>query len=141
MAQDESLAAFIEHEGVEAFVECWQALPLFASQQKLPPDVREPHRAARLRNRPLGLANSLRGMGTGVQPSLWDRLGELTLPVLLVVGSLDEKFVAIARQMSAAMPQVQVATVPGAGHTVHLEQPARYAGLISDWLAELSQTK
>ncbi|MFW6070707.1 MAG: 2-succinyl-6-hydroxy-2,4-cyclohexadiene-1-carboxylate synthase, partial [bacterium] len=109
VARDEALAQFVEREGIEAFVDRWEALPLFASQQQLPDGVRRAHRAGRLRNRPDGLARSLRRMGTGVQPSLWERLPDLTLPTLLVAGDLDHKFVGIARQMAALIPRVELA--------------------------------
>lgn len=135
VAQDEALANFIEEQGIEAFVGYWENLPLFASQRRLPPAVREAHRAARLRNRTEGLSNSLRGMGTGVQPSLWPRLQQIAMPTLLIVGGMDEKFVSIARQMGALMPEVDLQIIPDAGHTVHLEQPEQFAALITAWLA------
>ena len=58
-------------------------------------------------------------------PPLWDRLGELTMPVTLVVGERDAKFRAIAERMGAP-----VVVVPGAGHAVHLEAPAAVAAAI-----------
>ena len=133
--RDEALAAWIEAEGIAAFVARWEVLPLFASQRRLPAPVRRAHRAGRLRNRPAGLANSLRGMGTGVQPSLWPRLPTLALPTLLIAGALDEKFVSIARQMARHIPSARLAIVPDAGHAVHLEQPARYAAIVRARLA------
>ena len=83
IASDRALADRIERDGIAAFADFWSNLPLFATQ---PPELRQRLHDQRLRNNPLGLANSLRGMGTGVQPSLWDRLGELTLPMLLIAG-------------------------------------------------------
>ena len=44
-------------------------------------------------------AAQLRGLGTGVMPPLWERLGELAMPVTLVVGERDAKFRAIAERM------------------------------------------
>ena len=136
VARDEALAEFIERRGIEAFVRRWEALPLFASQKRLPQARRQAHRAIRLDNRPQGLAGSLRGMGTGVQPSLWERLPELACLVLLVAGALDHKFVGIGQQMAERIPQARLEIVPGAGHTVHLEQPQRYAHLVREWLAK-----
>jgi 2-succinyl-6-hydroxy-2,4-cyclohexadiene-1-carboxylate synthase len=69
------------------------------------------------------LAAALRGLGTGVMPSLWDRLGELGVPVELVVGERDDKFRAIAGRMEAALADARLHVVPGAGHAVHLEAP------------------
>lgn len=126
--QDEAVADFIEDEGILAFVDRWEAIPLFASQQHLPTETKRRLREQRLNNNAKGLANSLRGMGTGVQPSLWSRLGELQMPVHLLVGELDIKFCAIGEAMVERFNQAgKVATLtvaPDAGHTVHLEQPA-----------------
>lgn len=137
VAQDEALAARIERIGIERFVAAWEQLPLFASQQALPEAVWGEQRLRRLQNRPAGLAGSLRGMGAGVQPSLWERLGELRLPTLLLAGALDEKFVGIARKMARAIPEATLDLVPDAGHAIHLEQPQRWLRLVSGWLEEL----
>jgi 2-succinyl-6-hydroxy-2,4-cyclohexadiene-1-carboxylate synthase len=130
---DEALAERIESEGVAAFVDYWEQLPLFASQRQLPAAVRHAQRAQRLRNHPQGLANSLRGVGTGAQPPLYDRLQSLAIPVMLIAGELDTKFCDIARQMAAVLPRAELHIVPHAGHTVHLEQPEIFAGLIRDF--------
>lgn len=128
VAADEALAARIERDGVARFVDEWERLPLFASQAALPTSTRERLRAQRLSNSAIGLALSLRGMGTGAQPSYWDALPALSMPVRLLAGALDVKFVAIARQMQAAIPRSTLAIMPDAGHTIHLEQP-------EDWMA------
>jgi 2-succinyl-6-hydroxy-2,4-cyclohexadiene-1-carboxylate synthase len=124
--RDEALADFIEREGIAAFVNRWQQLPLWESQEQLPAAVRQTLRQQRLKNNPAGLAHSLRGMGTGAQPNLWPHLGRIATPTLLLCGELDLKFVAINREMAAAMPQTRLEIVPGAGHTVHLERPSAF---------------
>jgi 2-succinyl-6-hydroxy-2,4-cyclohexadiene-1-carboxylate synthase len=123
-AADETLAARIEAIGVEAFAREWAAQPLFAGQ---PERVAAAAHADRLRNTPAGLAAALRGLGTGIMEPLWDRLGELTLPVTLVVGERDEKFRAIAARMAERLPDARLAVVPGAGHAAHLEAPEALA--------------
>jgi len=132
---DEALAELIEREGIAAFVERWESQLLFASQRSLPAEVRERLRAERLGQRPRGLANSLRGMGAGAMEPVWERLGELRLPALVLAGELDAKYVAIARAMGERLPQARVAIVPGTGHAVHLEQPARFLELVTAFLA------
>lgn len=130
---DNALAERIEREGVEAFIDYWEQIPLFASQNSLPRETRSALRAQRLNNRAGGLANSLRGVGTGVQPALHAHLPEFNLPTLLMAGELDTKFCQIARQMAASMPQANLALVPAAGHTIHLEQPERFAVLVNEF--------
>ena len=134
---DEALAASIERDGVPAFIDHWEKLPLFASQSTLPPEAREALRRQRLSNRASGLAQSLRSVGTGVQPSLYARLPALHIPVLLIAGELDMKFTAIARSMAQALPQSQLRIVPGAGHTVHLERPEEFDSLVGDFSLSL----
>ena len=133
IAQDEALAQRIETEGIEAFADYWTNLPLFATQT---PEVRERLKRQRLRNNPVGLANSLRGMGTGVQPSLWDRLGALAMPTLLICGALDTKFSAINAEMHDLIPDSKLVVIPGAGHTTHVEQPERFRAEVLRFLGE-----
>ncbi len=135
---DEALAASIERDGVQAFIERWEKLPLFASQKTLPLESRETLRRQRLQNRATGLAQSLRGVGLGVQPSLYARLPTLHIPVLLIAGELDTKFTAIARHMAQALPQSQLRIIPGAGHTIHLERPEEFVSLVRDFSLSLT---
>jgi 2-succinyl-6-hydroxy-2,4-cyclohexadiene-1-carboxylate synthase len=128
-ARDEELAAEIERDGVEAFLTWWLALPLFATLPRTAALLDE-----RRSNTPAGLASSLRLAGTGAQQSLWDRLGELTMPVLLIAGALDEKFVAIAEQMQSAIPSSGLDIVAGAGHSVHLERRDDFLAVLTRFL-------
>jgi 2-succinyl-6-hydroxy-2,4-cyclohexadiene-1-carboxylate synthase len=131
---DRALAERIERDGIAAFVREWEALPMWASQRALPESARQRQTAQRLRNRPAGLANSLRGMGQGAQPSFWDRLPALDVPTLLVAGARDLKFARIAAQMQEALPDAELAIVPGTGHAVHLEQLVEFSLLVSQFL-------
>jgi len=132
-AGDEQLAASIERDGVPAFVDRWEKLPLFASQDALPPETREALRRQRLNNRVSGLAQSLRGVGTGSQPSLYDRLPTLHLPVLALAGELDTKFSEIARSMAQVLPQAELRIVRDAGHAIHLERSAAFDSIVGDF--------
>jgi 2-succinyl-6-hydroxy-2,4-cyclohexadiene-1-carboxylate synthase len=132
---DNALADFIESRGIQAFVERWEAQPLFASQSALPTAIRRRLREQRLANNPLGLANSLRGLGTGVQPSLWEQLPGLAPRTRLICGALDSKFVAIGQQMANAIAGAEQIVVPDAGHAVNLERPAVYERLVLEFLS------
>src|SRR5215218_7930184 len=126
-AADAALADRIEAIGIEAFVREWSAQPLFAD---MPRGIAELADADRMRNTAPGLAAALRGLGTGVMPPLWERLGELAPPVELVVGERDEKFRAIAERMHSALPDARLHVVAGAGHAVQLEAPEAIADLL-----------
>ena len=125
---DEQLAERIEHLDVEDFAREWSRTPVLGG---LPPEVLAEVHADRLRSTPAGLARALRGLGTGALPSLWDRLGEVTMPVTLIAGGRDEKFSQIAERMSKRLPASRVQLVSGAGHAVHLEAPERVAEIIA----------
>ena len=131
---DEALAKSIERDGLEAFIDYWERLPLFASQRGLPPDVWQRHRAQRLSNNPVGLANSLRGMGAGAMQPVWEHLETFTMPTLLVVGELDEKYVQQGREMAELMPNASLNMVPNVGHAVHLEAPESFDRVVTHWI-------
>ncbi|MGI8916408.1 MAG: 2-succinyl-6-hydroxy-2,4-cyclohexadiene-1-carboxylate synthase [Chloroflexota bacterium] len=136
---DEALAERILRDGVPAFVREWEALPLFCSQTRLPAAAQQAQRAQRLRNNPLGLANSLRGMGAGAQEPVWPALSALPVPVLLIAGADDGKYVGLARAMAERMRQAHVVIVPETGHTVHLEQPQVFIAAVRGFLQEAGQ--
>ncbi len=127
-AADEALAHQVEEMTIEQFADRWAQTPVLAGQ---PPQVLAAVTAQRLRNTPAGLAAALRGLGTGALPSLWGRLGELAIPVELVVGERDAKFRGTAKRMADALPDARVHVVPGAGHAVHLEAPGAVAAIIA----------
>ena len=133
-AHDEDLANFLQTEGIEAFVERWEALELFESQRSLPPAVRASHRARRLLNHPRSLAACLRGLGTGVLPSYWGSLERLRVPVLILVGALDRKFATFGARMAALLPDARVVEIAGAGHAIHLERPDAWLEAVTAFL-------
>ena len=135
--EDETLADWIEDVGVQRFVEYWELLPLWNSQKRLPAALRDRLRSQRLGNNPCGLANSLRGVGTGAQPPLHDRLGEITAPALLVAGEEDEKFSGIAREMHRSIPTSRLETVADGG-TRRPPGTARNPQSLGDWISARS---
>lgn len=139
VAADESLARRIEDDGIEAFVDYWENIPLFASQRSLAAPLRARIRAGRLACRTLGLANSLRGMGAGAQEPLYQALPGIDLPTLLLAGSEDSKYTEIGASMAAAMPRARFLAAAGSGHAAQLEQPEFCAGAITAFLREGEQ--
>lgn len=117
------LESCLESQDFEQFLKRWYRQPLFASLSQHPDFATLLER--RLHNDRKALARSLRQMGTGQQPSLWESLHTLPIPLLLLVGEWDAKFRAIATEMHRDCPKAQIAVVPACGHTIHLEQPQR----------------
>jgi 2-succinyl-6-hydroxy-2,4-cyclohexadiene-1-carboxylate synthase len=119
-AADNDLAAFAERSTIEAFADRWLAQPMFASD---PPGAIDFARADLLRNDPAALAAVLRGIGTGAMEALWDRLGDLRIPVTVVAGERDGKFVALGQRLAAAIPHAELVVITGAGHGLPREAP------------------
>ena len=132
-AADARLAERIVEIGVDAFLDEWLQGPLFASL-----DPAASCRDERATNTAAGLAASLTLCGTGSQEPLWDALGRLAGPVLVVAGAADERFADIGARMVAAIGAgATLATVEDAGHAAHLEQPEATAEVVLSWLGGL----
>ena len=115
------------------FVGNWLSGEMFST---LTPDLEDlEHRYA---NPPTGLRKSLILHGVGSQVSLWERLDELSMPVLLLAGATDHKFMAISNEMAEAIgPNAKVEIVRRAGHATHLEQPDITSQLVKKFLSSL----
>jgi 2-succinyl-6-hydroxy-2,4-cyclohexadiene-1-carboxylate synthase len=129
-ALDEERAIRIESVGMAGFVREWLDLPLFAGLAGCPAPIRSV--ARRLRESQDGgrMAAWLRGGGTGSQPSYWESLQGLRLPVRVLAGGEDPRFVALGRAMAAAAPDGSLRILPGVGHLPHLEDPEGWL----DWV-------
>jgi 2-succinyl-6-hydroxy-2,4-cyclohexadiene-1-carboxylate synthase len=127
VASDERWAERAEREGVDTFLAAWLAQPMFASVPSEAPGL-----ADRRSLTPAFLAACLRRLGTGAMEPMWDRLPELVMPVLLVTGTRDEKFTAIARRMLERLPQGAHHEID-AGHAVPLEQPEALGRLVAEF--------
>lgn len=113
-------------------LERWYAQPLFTSLRSHPEFALMLQR--RRQNNPAQLARSLRELGTGRQPSFWPHLASLSVPLLLMVGAWDLKFVALNQQMLRACPKATLVTIERAGHTVHVEQPEEFVRQLRFWI-------
>lgn len=134
--QDELIANKILEEGLEAFVEYWTEIPLFQTQKKLEKTIQDEIKRQRLQNHPLGLANSLKGMGTGSMPSCWEHLYRLEMPVCVITGSLDRKFCKIADDMKKLIPNLTHETVNQVGHAIHVEDSQKFGTIVREFLSK-----
>lgn len=129
---DEATAARIAELGLSEFLRTWIAQPMFAG---IPPERQQ--LAERMENTAQGLTRSLLLAGTGVQEPSWDELHRLDMPVLVVAGEQDAKFSELGRRLQSSIgSNARFATVPGAGHAAHLEQPDAFLDVLRPWLAE-----
>jgi 2-succinyl-6-hydroxy-2,4-cyclohexadiene-1-carboxylate synthase len=116
------------------FLAHWYSQPLFKALTNHPqfPEIME----RRLRNHPLELAKSLQFLGTGHQHSLWERLSTHQLPLFLLVGELDEKFVALNQEMAKCCAMVKLSILRGCGHTIHLEDTATFIEQVNQIISQ-----
>jgi 2-succinyl-6-hydroxy-2,4-cyclohexadiene-1-carboxylate synthase len=133
---DEQRATRLEGGDLQGFLHDWYRQRLFAPLAR-DEDLLRRTIEERLRNDPAEFAKSLRGMGTGSQPSLWGELPGLRVPALAVAGDLDEKFVGISHRMASLSPSIRAAVVPGAGHNVHAEAPTAYLSSLEGLLSAI----
>lgn len=133
---DDNLAEQIVQYGIKAFVDKWENISLFQTQKWLPEEIQKAIRQERLSQHEEGLAASLTGMGTGVQPSWWNNLSQLFLPVCLLAGSEDKKFLAINKRMAELLPEAEFFAIESAGHSLHVEQPEIFGTIVYDFLSK-----
>jgi 2-succinyl-6-hydroxy-2,4-cyclohexadiene-1-carboxylate synthase len=131
---DKQLAMRIRDYGIDSFVDDWEKIPLFASQERLPNDKKAEIRQERVSHTGIGLQNSLLGMGTGSQPSFWSELKEMAFPVLLLAGALDKKFVQLALKMQNCLNICQFETINDTGHAIHVEEPKIFGRIVSEFI-------
>jgi pimeloyl-ACP methyl ester carboxylesterase len=114
---------------VEEFQRCWTDGPLRAPED-VDPVVRETVRAM-ARN---GLEHAMEGRL--IDPPAIERLDELALPMLVVVGELDMPGIhEIADMVVEANPNAELVKIPDVAHMVNLEAPERFNELLLEYLA------
>jgi len=132
---DAELISFIEENSLNDFFSHWQNQPLFNSQKKLPLEERCAIFLKKVKhNSKIGLANSLKNFGQGSVENVWQKLPKITLPVLLLSGSLDSKYSSLQNEMAELLPNSTHKIIDDAGHNLHLEKPTDFVNLIRDFL-------
>lgn len=116
----------------EGFLEEWKKMPLFRTP--VDPELSKNWYRVQQSQNPLWMSNSLQGFGTGTMPCIRDRLHKLSIPVQLIVGEQDAKFLHINRQIEKEITDSRLEVVPKAMHRVHLEQPEAFLKVIRDFM-------
>ena len=131
---DGTWARLIEERGLSAFDREWSRQPLFASQARLAAEALEEQRRIRLGHNRSALASAMRTLSLGAMPDFGSFLPAICCPIELIVGGLDTKFRALARQMAGLLPAATLHIVDGVGHNVPLEAPSELARLLNGFL-------
>lgn len=133
LKRDTELGERIDNIGVEAFIKEWTSIGI-TSLDRLTPEARAHDLGMRLANSGAGLRAALVGFGQGAQPSVWNQLDTLTVPVLLMVGEDDDTYRDINVQMSKQIERAEIVVVPGSGHNPLTDNPEFSFSTISDFL-------
>jgi len=84
--------------------------------------------------------HAVRGVVTeSVEVPLWDRLGELGLPMLVIHGGRPSSMVKdeAVERYRAALPAVEVSRLPDAGHDLWSSDPDAYLAALRPFLARI----
>jgi 2-succinyl-6-hydroxy-2,4-cyclohexadiene-1-carboxylate synthase len=107
-----------------AFLFNWYNQPIFGSIKNHPEFKRMLE--SRLQNHPQELTKSLQFMGTGSQSSLWDKLPNNQIPLLLMVGENDDKFIDINKEMAQICRASQLKIINNSAHNIHFENTSEF---------------
>ncbi|MBI3455555.1 MAG: alpha/beta fold hydrolase [Candidatus Rokubacteria bacterium] len=132
-------AAILEARGIEAFADVMMAHPFLAPYAAQGPGAARRMRSLVTTHRAQGLAHTLRGVLATRPPiyALESRLKALEVPVLVIVGGLDEPCVKVSRYMAETLPRAELVVIRGVGHMATLEDPTTFNGVVDRFLASL----
>jgi pimeloyl-ACP methyl ester carboxylesterase len=66
-----------------------------------------------------------------------ERLAQLTMPTLVIVGDQDKPFLKASQRMADTIPNARLAVIANAGHSPQLEAPDAWWNALSGFVAEL----
>lgn len=136
---DNELANKLLMGGIDSFVNYWLDLPFFRSLKSLDNNTYSEIILKKKLNSTQELANSLLEFSTGKMPSLWNHLCSLTIPTLLIVGSLDRKYVRINKEMNQLFPNSKLQIIDDCGHNTHIENRKEFIILVNTFLKNLEK--
>ncbi len=128
----QKLTRMINKDDFYHFLNNWYQRPIFGDIKNHP--QYQSMIASRLTNHPLNLVKSLQFMGTGSQPYLWELLIKNTIPLLLLVGEKDEKFIGINIAITEKCNFAKLQIIPQVGHNIHLENTLAFVQHIQNFL-------
>jgi 2-succinyl-6-hydroxy-2,4-cyclohexadiene-1-carboxylate synthase len=133
--QEQAIARKLRQPNLDfaEFIDHWYQQPVFQginAQPNFPALI-----AQRRQNQPLALAQSLENAGLGSQPYLGQLLSNNQIPLLLMVGANDNKFVVINQAMAASCPAAELLIVPHCSHNIHWQQPQLWSQTLQAWLS------
>ncbi len=113
----------------QEFLTTWNAQPILGDAS-----MRDPQASGRLIMRRREIARSFVDWSLGTQQPLWQRLGEISVPVLWIAGENDPKFLALAKRATSLIPNAHLAVAHGAGHRVPWQAESWFADQVTRFL-------
>lgn len=113
----------------------------FDGISRTPADVDPVLRAKALDMNRIALTHEAKGLGQHkppMQPSAAERLSELKLPVLLIIGALDTPYIlAAGKYMEERIEGAKTVFIQNTAHLPSMEHPAEFNQILADFLSSL----
>jgi pimeloyl-ACP methyl ester carboxylesterase len=132
-----------ERGGVEAFADLACANPLFASYIHQGPDRERFIRSCLMTHRARGIMHTAREV-LAKRPTIYSleqKLRELRIPTLLIVGEHDAPCVKVHEFMARTIPGARSVVLPGVGHLSNLEAPDVFNSHVVRFLDEAANSR
>ncbi|KUO63691.1 hypothetical protein APF79_00350 [bacterium BRH_c32] len=134
---DSRLSERLETIGIEKFFNEWYEQPLFNSL-RTDTQLIEKLLGSKSEQNIIGIKNSLKYFSQGLMPSYWNQLNKISVPILLISGSLDQKYCNFNRRIKTILESAKWEIINGAGHNTHLEKPDEFIKLVNKFLKGFS---
>lgn len=133
-AADELLEVGLEQDcDMETFVLRWYYQPMFHGLAAHPEFQRLLQ--SRMGNDPLLLAKSLRGMGQAAMEPLWNDLGKIAIPTLLMTGENDRKYRELFKEMRQSNPAFHIEIIQECSHNAHFMNSKKFAKVLGTFIS------
>ena len=131
---DQRLVNLLENNKLKEFVEYWESLPLWNSENRLSIEKKKNHRKIRLSNNPYGLALNLKHQGQGKQNNLLSELKKINTKTLILYGEKDNKYKKLSTKLEKTIRKSKTIMVPESGHNIILENPIYVSRAVKNFI-------
>jgi pimeloyl-ACP methyl ester carboxylesterase len=135
----DAIAAFLDEHGMKAFAERYAYGPTRVQFENKDPRGFAEFKQQLAEHSALGARNTQLGVQRE-RPSLYDlveQMKALTVPTLILTGDEDWPCLQPALLMKQAIPTAALSVMPNCGHTINLEDPDQFNGIVSDFIVQV----
>ncbi len=141
LKKDFELAQLLDEKGINWFIEYWFSQPIFNTLNNLPEEKLKAIKNMRTGNSSTELAKSLRNYGQGKVGHVWDKIGKIDFPLLLIDGELDKKYRFLNTLVMKYTRTAIRKTIKNSGHNTHLEKPEDFIILVNSFIEKIIKGK